>query len=135
MFEHRTTIRVRYAEVDRMGYVYYGNYAQYYEVGRVETMRTLGLDYAQLEEDGIMMPVVRMESIYHRPLRYDQLITILTRITAMPRARMDFHYELMDEHGELLNSGFTQLVFVHRDTMKPTRAPKMFTDALAKHWT
>ncbi len=130
LFEHRTQVRVRYAEVDRMNYVYYGNYAQYYEIGRVEAMRSLGLDYARMEEDGIMMPVVKMESNYHRPLRYDQLVTILTYIPAMPRARIDFHYELFDEAGELLNNGMTQLVFVHRHTMRPTRAPQYFLDAL-----
>ncbi|MCF8258825.1 MAG: acyl-CoA thioesterase [Flavobacteriales bacterium] len=133
MFEHRTKLRVRYAEVDRMGYVYYGNYAQYYEVGRVEAMRALGLDYAQLEEHGIMMPVVKMECLYHRPLRYDQRITVVTRIVKLPRARMDFHYELLNEDGEVLNTGFTQLVFVHRDTMRPTRAPQEFLDALTPH--
>ncbi len=130
LFENRTQIRVRYAEVDRMNYVYYGNYAQYYEIGRVEAMRSLGLDYAKMEEDGIMMPVVKMECNYHRPLRYDQLVTVVTRITAMPRARIDFHYALHNEEGELLNNGMTQLVFVHRDTMRPTRAPQYFLDAL-----
>lgn len=130
LFEHRTQVRVRYGEVDRMDYVYYGNYAQYYEIGRVEAMRSLGLDYARIEEEGIMMPVVRMESVYHRPLRYDQLVTVVTRITAMPRARIDFHYELQNEAGETLNSGMTQLVFVHRSTMRPTRAPQDFIDAL-----
>jgi acyl-CoA thioester hydrolase len=113
-----------------MGFVYYGNYAQYYEVGRVEAMRTLGMDYAQLEEDGIMMPVVKMDCQYHRPLHYDQLITVVTRITTMPRARIDFHYELQNEAGDILNSGMTQLVFVHRSTMRPIRAPQAFIDAL-----
>jgi acyl-CoA thioester hydrolase len=132
-FEHRTQLRVRYAEVDRMNYVYYGNYAQYYEIGRVEAMRSLGLDYAGMEEDGIMMPVVKMDCNYHRPLRYDQLVTVVTRITSMPRARIDFHYELQDDAGEVLNSGMTQLVFVHRDTMRPTRAPQYFLDALRSY--
>lgn len=129
-FEHRTQLRVRYGEVDRMSYVYYGNYAQYYEVGRVEAMHSLGLDYAQMEENGIMMPVVKMECHYHRPLRYDQLVTVVTRITAMPRARLDFHYSLLDGQGTLMNEGMTQLVFVHRDTMRPTRAPQYFIEAL-----
>lgn len=130
MFEHSTQLRVRYGEVDRMGYAYYGNYAQYYEIGRVEAMRAFGLSYADMEEQGVMMPVVRMECHYHRPARYDQLLTVITRIREMPRARVDFHYEILDGDGELLNSGMTQLVFVHRDTMRPMRAPQYFLDAL-----
>lgn len=130
MFEHRTNLRVRYSEVDRMGYVYYGNYAQYYEIGRVEAMRTFGLSYAEMEHQGIMMPVVKMESQYHKPACYDQLLTIRTSILTMPRARVDFHYEILDEHGELLHSGMTQLVFVSSETMRPMRAPDYFLNAL-----
>jgi acyl-CoA thioester hydrolase len=130
MFEHRTTIRVRYAEVDRMGYVYYGNYAQYYEIGRVEAMRAFGLSYAEMEEQGVMMPVVKMECHYRRPARYDQLITVVTRIASMPRARVDFLYEILDEQGEMLNYGTTQLVFVNSQTMRPMRSPTYFTEAL-----
>jgi acyl-CoA thioester hydrolase len=133
MFRHETTVRVRYGEVDRMGYVYYGNYALYYEVGRVEAMRALGLAYADMEEQGIMMPVVRMECHYHRPARYDSELTIVTTIREMPRARVDFHYELFDGEGNAINSGMTQLVFVHRETMRPTRAPQYFLDALRPH--
>ena len=130
MFEHRTTIRVRYAEVDRMGYVYYGNYAQYYEIGRVEAMRAFGLSCAEMEEQGVMMPVVKMECHYRRPARYDQLITVVTRIASMPRARVDFLYEILDEQGEMLNYGTTQLVFVNSQTMRPMRSPTYFTEAL-----
>jgi acyl-CoA thioester hydrolase len=130
MFEHRTTIRVRYAEVDRMGYVYYGNYAQYYEIGRVEAMRAFGLSYAEMEEQGVMMPVVKMECHYRRPARYDQLITVVTRIASMPRTRVDFLYEILDEQGEMLNYGTTQLVFVNSQTMRPMRSPTYFTEAL-----
>lgn len=135
MFRHTTKLRVRYGEVDRMGYVYHGNYAQYYEVGRVEAMRAFGLSYAELEEQGVMMPVVRMECAYHRPLRYDQEITVVTTIAAMPRVRVDFSYKIFDTEGELLNSGTTQLVFVSSDTMRPMRAPDSFLEALRPFFT
>jgi len=130
MFEHHTEIRVRYAEVDRMGYVYYGNYAQYFEIGRVEAMRAFGLSYAEMEHQGIMMPVVKMECHYRKPARYDQRVTVVTRILALPRARIDFHYDILDEHGELLHAGMTQLVFVSSETMRPMRAPDYFLEAL-----
>jgi len=133
MFSHTTKVRVRYGEVDRMGYAYYGNYALYYEIGRVEAMRALGLNYAEIEEQGIMMPVVKMECHYHRPARYDQELTVVTTVREMPRARIDFHYELQDAAGNVINNGMTQLVFVFSDTMRPTRAPQYFLDALRPH--
>jgi acyl-CoA thioester hydrolase len=134
MFSHTTTVRVRYGEVDRMGYAYYGNYALYYEIGRVEAMRALGLDYADMEERGIMMPVVRMECQYHSPALYDQELTVTASVREMPRARIDFHYELRNADGRVINNGMTKLVFVHRDTMRPTRAPQYFLDALLPHF-
>jgi acyl-CoA thioester hydrolase len=116
-----------------MGYVYYGNYAQYYEIGRVEAMRSIGLNYSEMEEQGIMMPVVKMECHYIRPLRYDQKLTVVTTVRSLPRARIDFHYEIRDEHDGLLNTGMTQLVFVDRKTMRPTRAPDFFIEALRRN--
>lgn len=133
MFRHETKVRVRYGEVDRMGYVYYGNYALYYEVGRVEAMRALGLIYAEMEQQGIMMPVVKMECHYHRPALYDQELTIVTTVREMPLARIDFHYELFDNQGNAISKGMTQLVFVNSNTMRPTRAPQYFLDALRPH--
>lgn len=130
MFTHSTQVRVRYGEVDRMGYVYYGNYAQYYELGRVEAMRAFGLSYSDMEQSGIMMPVVHMECKYHRPAHYDELLTIETSITRMPRARVDFHYHIYNASGDLINTGMTQLVFVSKETMRPMRAPQYFLDAL-----
>lgn len=134
MFSHSTKVRVRYGEVDRMGYAYYGNYALYYEIGRVEAMRALGLDYADMEERGIMMPVVKMECQYHSPALYDQELTVTAIVHEIPRARIDFHYEIRNLDGRIINHGMTQLVFVHRDTMRPTRAPQYFLDALLPHF-
>lgn len=133
MFEHRTTLRTRYSEVDRMGYVYYGNYATYFEVGRVEAMRQLGITYAELEASGIMMPVVRYEIDYRKPAFYDEELTIITRVKEIPRSRITFEYETWNTKGELLNTALTQLVFVDSKTMKPQRAPEVIVEASKKY--
>ena len=135
MFEHRTTLRTRYSEVDRMGYVYYGNYATYFEVGRVEAMRELGISYAELEASGIMMPVVRYEIDYRKPAFYDEELTIITRVREIPRSRITFEYETYNAKGELLNKAMTELVFVDSGTMKPQRAPQLIVDAAKKYLT
>lgn len=133
MFEHKTTVRTRYSEVDRMGYVYYGNYATYFEVGRVEAMRVLGISYAELEEDGIMMPVIRYEISYKKPAFYDEELTIVTRVREVPRSRILFEYETWNAKGEMLNSALTELVFVDSKTMKPQRAPQVIVDAANRY--
>lgn len=133
MFEHKTKLRTRYSEVDRMGYVYYGNYATYFEVGRVEAMRVLGISYAELEEEGIMMPVIRYEIDYKKPAFYDEELTIVTRVREIPRSRINFEYETWNAKGEMLNSAMTQLVFVDSKTMRPLRAPQAIVDAANKY--
>ncbi len=131
MYSATTTLRVRYSETDRMQYVYYGNYAAYYEVGRVEALRQLGLSYRSLEESGIMMPVLECHSYYHRPAKYDDLLTIKTTIPQMPVLKIKFVYELFDEAGTLLHSGDTTLAFINMASGRPVRAPQAMTDLLA----
>jgi acyl-CoA thioester hydrolase len=112
MYESTTQIRVRYGETDQMGYLYYGYYALYYEVGRAEAIRQLGFTYRELEEMGIMMPVVELHSNYYRPALYDNLITVKTILKELPEtAKIQFHSELYNEQGQLLNKGVTTLVF------------------------
>jgi acyl-CoA thioester hydrolase len=130
MFTHETRIRVRYGETDQMGYVYYGDYAEYLEVGRVEALRSLGFPYKRLEEEGVMLPVHELRITYHQPARYDDLITVRTTITEAPTVRIRFTYELLDEAGRSLAEAATTLVFVDRGTMRPQRAPKALRDAL-----
>jgi acyl-CoA thioester hydrolase len=130
MFEHKITVRTRYSEVDRMGYVYYGNYATYFEVGRVEAMRELGINYLELEESGIMMPVIRYENNYKKPAFYDEELTIVTRVREVPRSRITFEYETWNSKGKMLNTALTELVFVDSTTMKPQRAPQIIVDAV-----
>jgi acyl-CoA thioester hydrolase len=125
MIQHETTLRVRYAETDQMGYVYYGNYFTYYEVGRVELIRYLGVTYKQLEENGVMLPVLEASCKYIRPARYDDYLTLQTTIKEKPGIRIKFDYELRNAQHELLNIGQTTLVFVNNQTMKPCDMPEL----------
>lgn len=112
MYESTTQIRVRYGETDQMGYLYYGFYALYYEVGRAEAIRELGFTYRELEEMGVIMPVVELNAKYYRPALYDDLITVKTILKELPESsHIAFHSELYNEKGELLNKGITTLVF------------------------
>jgi len=130
MVKNRTELRVRYAETDQMGYVYYGNYAAYYEVGRVELMRQLGTSYRQIEDSGLMLPVRDFTVRYFKPALYDDLITVETRIEEMPAARIKFYYDIYNEKGDLLTSAETTLVFVSKETNRPVHAPNLLIDAL-----
>jgi acyl-CoA thioester hydrolase len=134
MFSHDTTLRVRYGETDRMGFVYYGDYAEYFEVGRVEALRSLGFPYRKLEDEGILLPVSDMQVRYLRPAHYDDVITVRTSIDALPKARIHFRYELFNEAGEMITEAATTLVFVDAATMRPRRAPKALLDALAPYF-
>ena len=113
-------IRVRYAETDQMGYVYYGNYSTYFEVARVELFRSFGISYKEMEEQGIMMPVLEQNIKYIKPAKYDDLITIKTKIEKKPGIRVLFHYEVYNEEEVLLTIASTTLVFVDMKTNKPT---------------
>lgn len=130
MYQHQTQIRVRYAETDQMGMVYYGQYATYYEVGRVEMLRSLGLSYRELEAQGIWMPVAELHVKYLRPARYDELLVLETTVRELPAAKMVFDYALRAEQGTLLNTGQAVLFFMDAATQKPRRAPQVLLDLL-----
>lgn len=134
MYQDEVKIRVRYAETDQMGYVYYGNYATYYEVARVEAFRSLGFLYSDMERDGVGMPVVHMETKYHGPARYDELLTVKVIIPEMPRARIRFLYEVTNEAGKLINDGETELVFMRMDNGRPTKPPATLKELLKKYF-
>ena len=135
MFVKRTAIRVRYAETDQMGVVYYGNYPQYFEVGRVEALRTLGMSYREMEEGGIMLPVVKLEIQYIRPALYDDLLTIDTRITEMPSTRITFHHEVFNKKKVLLTKGLVQLVFLNCSNRRPCKAPEDFLNKIEPYFS
>lgn len=134
MYTFETTARVRYAETDQMGYVYYGNYATFYEIGRVELFRSLGYSYKTLEDNGVMMPVLELNCRYLKPARYDEEITIRTHLKEKPGVRIRFEYELFNAQGELLNTGSTTLVFVDMKRNKPCVAPADFMDTLTAYF-
>jgi len=130
MLTQEINIRVRYAETDKMGYVYYGNYATYYEVARVESLRNLGFSYKLLEEDGIMMPVAENKSRFIRPAKYDDLLTIKVIINKMPIKRIIFKYEIFNEKEKLINLGETTLAFVNMKNGRACDAPERILNLL-----
>jgi acyl-CoA thioester hydrolase len=118
-----------------MGYVYHGNYASYYEVGRTELMRNLGSSYKKLEDEGVLMPVIHLECYYIRPARYDDEIRIVTRIQKFTHTQITFSYRIYNQDNQLINEGSTTLVFVNSQTMKPRRSPKWFAEIIEKTLT
>lgn len=130
MIINQTNIRVRYGETDQMGYVYYGNYAQFFEVGRVEWLRSLGTDYKSLEDSGIMLPVTHLNVNYLKPAKYDDLLTIKTILNKKPLVKIDFDFEITNEKKELLTTGFTRLVFMDMTKNKPVKAPQHLLDQI-----
>ena len=124
MYTHETTVRVRYAETDQMNVVYHGNYAQYFEVGRVEAIRSLGLSYKDLETMGVIMPVIEWSAKFLRPAHYDDLLTVRTTLKEWPKDhRIEFLQEVYNEKGKLLTSGKVLLYFLLSATMEKTPMP------------
>ena len=123
MIKNQTKIRVRYAETDQMGYVYYGNYAQFFEVGRVEWLRSLGVSYKSLEDSGVMLPVINLNVQYIKPAKYDDLLTITTILSKKPQVKIEFDFEITNEQGELLTTGYTSLVFMDMKKNRPIKGP------------
>ncbi|GIV31998.1 MAG: thioesterase [Saprospiraceae bacterium] len=131
MYSHQTQKRVRYGEVDRMGYLYYGHYAFYYEIGRVEWLRSLGVLYKDMEEKmHIMLPVVALQMRFVRPARYDEILTITTTLRSMPDRYITFHMEIHNEAGKLVNGGTVRLAFVDMDTGKVVPIPEVLRKKL-----
>lgn len=131
MYVSETKIRVRYGETDQMGFLYYGYYALYYESGRAEAIRALGYTYKQLEQLGVLMPVVDLHAHYLRPAFYDDLITVRTIVKELPSgSKIQFHSELYNEQGQLLNKGVTTLVFYDPVAKKKVVMPAQLQERL-----
>ena len=130
MFVFETKVRVRYADTDQMGYMYYGNYAAFFEVARTEMLRSEGMTYKSMEEEGVMMPVLEMKSKYIKPALYDDEILIKITIKDKPKVRIVFNYELFNPKQELIHIGETTLVFVDMLKNKPCLAPQNFRDKI-----
>jgi acyl-CoA thioester hydrolase len=129
-FIHESTVRVRYSETDRMGYCYYGNYAHYFEIGRVEALRSLGISYKALEDSGIMLPVSEYNVKYLSPSFYDDVLSIKTHLSEIKGARIYFDYTILNSDFKVIASAQTVLVFVSHHSMRPTGAPDLFTKLL-----
>ncbi len=134
MYSHETQVRVRYAETDQMGYVYYGRYAEYFEVSRAELIRDLGYSYAEMEQDGILMPVTGMQVRYLRPARYDQLLTLRATIRKIPAERVTVETLVLNEAGKLCVEGKVTLAFVHTESGRAVPAPDRFVELLEANW-
>jgi len=132
MYSFDTKLRVRYAETDQMSFVYYGVYAQYYEVGRVELLRSLGISYKEIEGMGFALPVVSLSVKYKKPALYDDELTVRTTINRMPSTKIVFDYETFNEDGDLLNTSEVVLVFVNKETGKPCFPPEIIMSKLKK---
>lgn len=134
MLTGEVQIRVRYAETDKMGYVYHGNYATYMEVGRVEMLRNLGIVYKDLEDEGILMPLLDFKLKFIRPAKYDDLLTVKTKIEKKPSTRVLFIYEIYNQDNTLLTIGETTLVFISEKTHKPILPPESFTNLVEEYF-
>jgi acyl-CoA thioester hydrolase len=130
MYTSEHSLRARYAETDQMGFVYYGNYASWYEVARVESLRKLGMTYREMEEMGVMMPVLENHSRFLSPARYDELLKIVTTIREKPGVRIRFFYSIFSEENRLIHEGETLLAFVDIASGKPCRPPEKFMKCL-----
>lgn len=134
MYTYDTQVRVRYGDTDKMSYVYYGKYAEYFEVGRTELIRSLGAPYKEMEEKGVMLPVVEFTIKYFRPAVYDDLLTVRTTLHEMPSVKFITHCEIFNEAGTLLVSGKVVLAFVDMQTGRVTRAPEYVMEAIRAKW-
>ncbi|MBN1188043.1 MAG: acyl-CoA thioesterase [Bacteroidales bacterium] len=130
MYIYETQVRVRYGETDQMGYAYYGVYPLYYEMGRTDMLRTLGVTYKEMEARGIFLPVLSLNIKYIKPAYYDDMLTIKTILRRIPLLKLEFEYEIYNEENELLNIGDTTLVFIDAKTRKPAKAPDDFLEKI-----
>ena len=120
---------------DQMGYLYYGNYALLFEIGRVEAIRSLGISYKELEEKlRVMMPVLYLESKYILPVKYDEFITIRTTLQEMPTKMIVFHHEIINEAGQIAHKGIVKLFFVDMDTNKRVSTPSYLADKIVDYF-
>ncbi|MDO4225236.1 MAG: thioesterase family protein [Bergeyella zoohelcum] len=128
------SLRVRYGETDQMKYVYYGNYAQYLEVARVELFRAIGISYDEIEKQGVWLPVYDYKIKYLKPALYDQILNINTKITKKPTAKIEFEYEIYNEANEKITEASVTLFFLDAATNKIIKCPDFLMNLIEKHW-
>lgn len=134
MIHTNTSIRVRYGETDPMKYVYYGNYAEYFEVARVELFRSLGMSYDEIEKRGIFLPVSEYKIKYLKPALYDQLLEIRTYVRKIPGIRIEFDYEIYNEENVKITEASTTLFFLDAENNKIVKCPDFLMELIEKNW-
>lgn len=130
MKKSSTKTRVRYSETDQMGVVYHGNYAQFFELGRTEWLRKLNITYKDMENNGIMLPVISLTCIFIKSAIYDDVLTIETFLVKKPMVKIEFDYKITNQNNELICTGNSVLAFMNMKSMKPTRCPKYLLESL-----
>ena len=131
MYTHEVSVRVRYAETDQMGFVYHGHFATWLEIARVEALRNVGVSYRELEEEGILMPVLDLQLHFLQPAKYDQVLRVVASVPEMPRVKIRFSYEIFNEEDCKICEASTTLVFLQRSSMKPVRTPVKVLERLS----
>jgi len=135
MLKHTTSIRVRYADTDKMQFVYNGKYLEYFEVGRTELLRSCGLAYSQVEHHGYQLPLLEAGLKYHSPGKYDDVLLIEAVVKELASPKVHIEYRITrDGTGELIAEGFTTHIFIRTDTKKAVRPPKIYVDALKPYF-
>ena len=130
MFTQSTSFRIRYGETDQMGVVYHGNYAQFFEIGRIDWLRDFGISYKNMEENNVMLPVVNLQCKFIKPAEFDDKITVKTSLRKIPTVKIEFEYEIYNQKNELLTTGSTMLAFINMKTNKPMRCPDYILEKL-----
>ena len=128
------TLRVRYGETDPMKYVYYGNYAEYLEVARVELFRTLGISYDEIEKRGIWLPVSEYKIKYLKPAFYDEILEIHTYVKKVPGVKIEFEYEIYNDSQQKITEASTTLFFLDATINKVSRCPDFLMELIQKNW-
>ncbi len=128
------SVRVRYAETDPMKYVYYGNYAMYFELGRVELFRSIGISYDEIEKAGIWLPVTDYNIKYLKPALYDQKLEIHTYLKKKPGVRIIFDYEIYNEEGVKITQASTSLYFLSATENKIIKCPDFLMKLIDDNW-
>lgn len=135
MIIHKTPIRVRYADTDKMEFVYNGKYLEYFEVGRTELLRHFGLPYSSLEAEGYQLPLIEAGLKFIEPGRYDDILEIEASVKTLKSAKIHIDYNIYRQStGKIITTGFTEHMFINKDSKKPVKPPKLYTETLSKHF-
>jgi acyl-CoA thioester hydrolase len=135
MVSNIASVRVRYADTDKMQFVYNGKYLEYFEVGRTELLRSIGLPYSNIEKIGYQLPLIEAGLKYKNPAFYDDILNIEAKLEGLYSAKVHISYEIRrEEDNSLIVTGFTTHMFIKLETKKPTKPPQIYLEALADYF-